>query len=536
MVLGAAIVVLSALAIPQVMQLMQHNSTQAQAIRVSVLERAKIEALLKNHAAWLQTLSKNTNFGCGLQKPGCSPSPTNDGFYNFVLYGSEPGEKLTYDLSDPKTRVTLQGTHCPAGTPDPSEHCPIRFQAAWKPICAAYPCMNPTLQIKILLSTRYGQDPSKVIPMNIEKYSYSVVRSFNEDDIQSACFALGGVYNSQHNTCYPPHAGRTCALLGKPAQVVTGIERDGKIICAPVYHDACNPATQMMTGISATGAAICSPKPPPAPPSPAVNCVGNWGACSASCKGTQTYSITTSASGGGDPCPVAAGTTRECNPEPCPVNCIGEWQACTQTCGGGTSIFVVTTPAANGGDPCVPADGSIKQCNTQACGLPVDCAGTWSACDPNTGLETFSITQAPQNGGVACPASTRTCKVDCVGDWGVCSSGSPSSKTYTWTVTPKNGGATCATVNGAMDTAGCMTSCGWEIIELPGSCGGGNLYVTTCAGDGVGDMQGSEACSHVVDCDSAHPENIGKTYDEGSAQYDNLRPDCSVTRYQCKCP
>lgn len=452
-ILGAAVVAITAVAIPEVMKLMQHNSAQSQAIRVSVTERTKIEAFLKNHAAWAQTMQKSPSFVCGVNGAGCSENTGNDGFYNFVLYGTEPNEKLTYDPNDPTTRLTLQGTHCPTGVPNPSERCPIQFQAMWKPICAAYPCVNPTLQIKVKLSTKYGSGANDVIPINVEKYSHSSVRSFNEDDIQSACFMLNGVYNSMTNTCFPPHAGRNCASLGKPAQVVTGVDLNGNITCSPFYHNTCDPVTQMMTGISATGAAICSLKPPPVP---VVNCVGNWGACSAACNGgTQTYAITTPASGGGLACPFAAGATQACNVNPCAVNCVGSWQSCTQPCGGGTSTFIVTTPAANGGSACIANHGDTMGCNTQACGVPVDCAGTWSSCDPGTGTQVFTMTQAAQNGGAACPASPRTCQVDCVGDWGACSAG---SRTYTWSVTPKNGGASCSYANGATDTTVCSVT------------------------------------------------------------------------------
>lgn len=43
---------------------------------------------------------------------------------------------------------------------------------------------------------------------------------------------------------------------------------------------------------------------------PIVDCVGAWGTCTA---GTQTYSITTPASGGGAPCSFASGATQSCS-------------------------------------------------------------------------------------------------------------------------------------------------------------------------------------------------------------------------------
>lgn len=493
-ILGAAILALTAVSIPQLMKLMSHSSAQSQAIRVSVTERTKIEAYLKNHAAWTQTLQKNPSFACGTTNTGCSANVTNNGFYDFVLYSEQANEKLTYDPGDPMTRMTLQGNRCPAGVTDPSERCPIRFQASWKPICASYPCINPTLQINVTLSTTYGPNPDDVIPINAAKYSYSVVRSFNEDDVQSACFALNGTYNSISNTCYPPHAGRTCVSLGKPAQIVTGVNTDGTIDCSPFFHNACNPATQMMVGVTTVGAAVCGAQPPP---TPVIDCVGNWGACSAACNGgTQTYTITTPASGGGAACPFATGATQACNTQACPVNCVGSWQPCTQPCGGGTSTFVVTTPAANGGSACIANNGDVMACNTQACAIPVDCAGTWSPCDTSTGTQIFTVTQAPQNGGAACPASPQNCTVNCVGGWGACAAG---VQTYTWSITPKNGGTACAYVNGAtsacappyvqstpylrcqntlgLDATGAPPACSWT-GPLPGGPNPGSLPLT----------------------------------------------------------
>ena len=449
-IIGAAIVALMAVAVPQLVKLINHNSSRAQAMRVSVTERTKIEAYLKNRAAWTQTLQKNPSFACGLNNSGCSANAINNGFYDFVIYTEQPNEKLTYDPADPTTRLTLQGVRCPPGIPDPSERCPIKYEASWKPLCATYPCVNPTLQINVHLSTRYGPGANDLYPINVAKYNYSAVRSFNEDDIQSACFMLNGTYNVVSNTCLPPHAGRTCAALGKPAQVVSAVNPDGTIVCSPFFNGTCDPVTQMVTGITAVGAAVCGPQPPV---TPVVDCVGNWGACSAACNGgTQTFAITTPASGGGAACPFADGATQACNPQPCPINCVGSWQACTQPCGGGTSTFVVTTAAANGGAACLANHGDVMACNTQACALPVDCAGSWSPCDTTTGSQSFTITQAPQNGGAACPASPRNCSVDCVGAWGACAAG---SRTYTWSITPKNGGLSCPYVNGATEVGPC---------------------------------------------------------------------------------
>lgn len=118
--------------------------------------------------------------------------------------------------------------------------------------------------------------------------------------------------------------------------------------------------------------------------------------------------------------------------------------------------FAVSSPAVNGGLECTAVNGERQRCNTQACTVAVDCEGTWSSCAPSTGLQTFTVSQAPQGTGRACPVSPKKCAVDCVGSWGACA-GSPSYKTYTWTTPPLNGGSTasCAYPNGRVDVTGC---------------------------------------------------------------------------------
>ena len=52
---------------------------------------------------------------------------------------------------------------------------------------------------------------------------------------------------------------------------------------------------------------------------PPIDCIGGWGACSVSCRppsGTQTFTITQDASGGGVACSASSGQTRTCNPLP----------------------------------------------------------------------------------------------------------------------------------------------------------------------------------------------------------------------------
>ncbi len=503
---------IAGLSIMGLSQLANQDSLQLRATRVALTARAQIEAALKNPASWRQSVAQNTSFACVNTSPGCNLSGSNAGYYDFVLYGTGAGEKVTFDSTDTTTRYSIQGGACPAGTASPDPQCPIKFMARWKPLCQTYPCLNPTLDIKVSLVPEFGTNAP---PFNPAKYEYATVRGVDDGSLQSACQILNGTYNVATGTCYPKNAGKSCVALGKPAQIVSSVAADGSITCAPLYTGQCNPTTQVMNNISASATAQCAAKvQPPNCPTP---CIGGWGACSATCGGgTQTYAIITPATNGGAACTSPApGATQACNPNPCPVNCVGGWSACSQPCGGGTMTYSVTTPAANGGAVCSNNNGDSQVCNSQACALPVDCAGSWSACNQITGTKTFTVTQAPQNGGVACPAPlTQNCPVDCVGSWGACAGPAPQSKTYTWTTLPLNGGstATCAYPNGQTDP-GTWTWGGAEAYLGAGIQGAGCTGSPGPHGDGT----------PTAVCDSSKSGNTIKCCDTGA--------DCY--RYRC---
>ena len=118
------------------------------------------------------------------------------------------------------------------------------------------------------------------------------------------------------------------------------------------------------------------------PPVLPVDCIGAfsaWGACSAACGGgsqSRTFTISTAATAGGQPCALADGSveTQACGTVACPTHCVGDygtWSACGAPCGGGiqTAEYAVATPAANGGDACPQVQGhTISQsCNLQPC-------------------------------------------------------------------------------------------------------------------------------------------------------------------------
>ncbi len=465
---ATSMLTLAGAAMVGISQLSNQDSLQLRATRVVLTARSQIEAALKNPASWRQTVAQNASFAC--VTTGCSLALADGGYYNFVLFGSNIGEKVTYDASDLTTRHSIRGGPCPSATAAGDSLCPIKYVARWKPLCEIYPCLNPTLDIKVSLVLDFG---TSAPPLSPEKYGFATVRGIDDGSLQSACFILNGSYNSATGTCTPKNAGKSCAVtLGRPAQIISSVSADGDITCAPLYSGACLPASQVMNAISALGVAQCTAKVTPATcPTP---CIGGWGVCSVACGGgTQTYAVITPETNGGPACTTPApGDTQACNPGACPVDCVGNWSACSAPCGGGTMTYSITTAAASGGAACPNSTGDSLACNPAPCGPPVDCAGFWGACNLATGIETYTITTAPSGGGIACPVPlTRTCPVACVGSWDTCAAG-PGFRTYTWTTPPLNGGAACPYTNGQTDAVACAGgNCGPAVEWITGSTG-----------------------------------------------------------------
>lgn len=464
-----AILSVTSLSVMSLTQLSNKNSYRIRALRLVLSAQNQIEAALKNPAAWIQTLNRNTNLSCVGAPPGCNLSGSADGYYDFILYGSEPNEKLTYVPDDTTSRYSIYGGKCSAGTPSPSSNCPIKYLAKWKPQCATYPCLNPSMDIKIMLVTEFGENS---ISLNPDNYGISTVKGILENSALSACQVMNGVYNSTTHVCRPKYAGRSCAAMGKPYEVVTGTHEDGSLDCSPVYRNQCNPITQVVSGFDAGGNVVCSAKVCP----PNVDCAGNWTVCSA---GWQSFMVTTPRSGSGLACPASP---RICVAN---TNCAGVWDACDQSTG--SQNFMVTIPPSGSGTACPVSPRSCA----------VSCVGGWSACV--AGSRTYSIAVTAKNGGAVCPYANGT--VDsagcvggptaCVGGWGACTQPCGGGlMTYTVTLPESGGGPACPFANGDVqacnthacggptDCAGNWSSCNLTtgttdfIVTLPASGGG----------------------------------------------------------------
>lgn len=273
----------------------------------------------------------------------------------------------------------------------------------------------------------------------------------------------------------PTPAGGTPAATGGAGGAGTPGARAGG--GAPVA------GTPGLSSLAEGGESPATPSPPastttPVPsalPSGKVNCSGYWAPCSVSCgTGTQTYTVTTPAAGGGSACKdsdgtaVSSGQTKPCTGPPCGVDCVGDWVksattdsdgwgTCSATCGSGTQTrtYKITTQQQAGGRSCPKADGATetRACpNLPVCAVAVNCVGHWgewsgcsAGCGGGTQTRTYYVDTPAANGGTACPKTngatesqacntTPCCSAATTGGWydvgGVICTGSSSPDPY----------------------------------------------------------------------------------------------------------
>jgi prepilin-type N-terminal cleavage/methylation domain-containing protein len=443
---ASAILSVCALTASSVINMSRKNSSQLRVTRAVVNARSQIEAALKNSASWALTMASNPELQCGRHLPnGCAMGSNPDQSYNFILYDSL-GTKLSYDPKDPTTRIGVGGGACAKDMPENDLQCPARYQATWKPLCpsAPMPCLNPSVEIKVNLITEMSQ-------INVNNYQYQIIRSIDDDTLKMACLAANGSYNAVEQTCYPKYAGRSCASIGKPHQIVSAVHSDGSIECSPYFHGLCTAGVQVVKALDSNGKALCGLKVPGV--RCPIDCVGHWGACSKPCGGgSRKYIVDIPANSGGSACPFKEGATGDCNTGICPVNCVGAWSECSVACGGGESIYHITTLPNETGAACAHKESETIRCNTQACSVDQDCVVSWNTCDPQTGRQDYVVVQNQQGAGVACPEKPRICDVNCQGHWGVCEAG---VRTYIQTIAKKNAGVECPYPDGATDIKSC---------------------------------------------------------------------------------
>lgn len=484
---GLALLTITTLSFASVYIYMTQSDERVQFLRVLSAERSKVEAGIKNPTSWNLTLNSNTSMSCVFAPTGpasgCSVNSAagSDGYFDFVLTDIN-GTKISFDPLDLTTRASARGGPCPAGIPANDPRCPIKYLAQWKPLCTTYPCSGPTFDIRVRLVLE--SPPVQATGINQNVYGMNMFRGIDENTVMEACKALNGTYNAINNTCFPKYKNQTCTSIGKPFQVVTQVAEDGTIDCSPLYKGSCNATTEVVSGYDALGNVICSPK--------VCSCQFTWGAwspCSKACNdgtgpGSQIRDpvITASPTNGGTACPTTQ--TQSCNDVPCPINCSGVWSACSKACddglGPGSQTYSVTQAAQNGGLACPAADGQTQACNTQMC--PVNCQGAWGicskACDDGSGpgAQTYTISQPAANGGAACTNSTgdsqacniQTCPIDCQGSWGLCGAGACGAGSEMYTVTtPAAGGLACPAANG--DCRACAPPAFPPLATGPGS-------------------------------------------------------------------
>lgn len=121
---ATALLSVAGLGLLSVSKLSTQDSMKLKIVRSLVNASNKIDASIKNPTSWKKTLSSNSSFNCLSSAQGCSLSAANSGYYDFIIYGPQNGEKVSYDPSDSSSLISLSGEVC-----TPSTYCPLKYVA-----------------------------------------------------------------------------------------------------------------------------------------------------------------------------------------------------------------------------------------------------------------------------------------------------------------------------------------------------------------------------------------------------------------------
>lgn len=338
-----------------------YSNIQLNQVRTAINLRNRILDSLKSPSGWSNTIALPANgMDClDANLPVlCNQAPPVAG----QPWRGFPFSPLTQDGSSPAM---------PADAP-------FTYSMYWEPICAAYPCPNKQVEVRLHGVLNVDRGLFRGVDLNPANYNIDIVRTQINNTIESACASLGGDYDAVNITCRPRYAGQSCA----GNRYVKEVRADGSLVCAPAYTGVCG-ADQVLMGVTALGAAICGPK--------ICDCKATvtWSPCSAACGGgtsTSTVTIISPPLNGGAPCPPPS-TTVACNTQPCCAANVG--QACT-----GNQYQTWTENIADCAAPglCSACDYSVNRCTSAgmlSCSVPLvtcyanfdasgsyDCSGT----------------------------------------------------------------------------------------------------------------------------------------------------------------
>lgn len=266
----------------------------------------EIKAFLRSPANWGPLVAGNPAMAClATACPGVVAPQ------NLVI---NMGPSNVINGANPQMGLNVNGDFCVQfGTGD--RNCIYGITSRWEALCdPANPlCSNPHPRMSVRFSRQLPGRPIEAMP----SYDITVYRDPKLDSAAEICAGLNGNFTgttAADSRCTIPQV--SCNPAG--GSFVLGFDSAGQAICGKPNAGGCT-SPDILVGFYADGSPICTTGGS-CPIN--QNCVGSWSACSAPCGGgTQTYTITTPASGTGAACPSTSGATRACNTGACTATC-----------------------------------------------------------------------------------------------------------------------------------------------------------------------------------------------------------------------